>query len=284
MDSATSLLDGRKEERKPEVIVLASDGIAAEHTGFLLGQYSLSGEHQKSPYYVQNNAICESGSDSDSDSDSGPTYLYRANEKHWYVSDVLGESEGWLFNSSNSVSVPEKGWKVVNIDFDSESYSERNSDSDSENDSDDMSAKATATVKAGKYLDDPKLSVKYGVLTECGDIRVTSDGPTAKKKPDCLGIYKRTETISNGRFVFENQSKDKYLKIGANMLVWSIGDKSGYTEDIRSAAVANCPASNRNRYSKMLDTKSWSYARKSGEWREDPSIIVSCSKHSPDYY
>ena len=65
--------------REP-VIVLASDGIAAERQGGKLGQYRLSGELNKSPYYVQSSNI----------SHSSPVYLYRTEDNQWWVSDVLG--------------------------------------------------------------------------------------------------------------------------------------------------------------------------------------------------
>ena len=45
------------------------------------------------------------------------------------------------------------------------------------------------------------------------------------KQSDCLGVYRRTELISGGRFVFKHQERDTFL-------------------GIRSAAGANCPASN----------------------------------------
>ena len=91
------------EKKKGEpVIVLASDGIAAEWNGKLLGQYSLSGEHNNSPYYVQTNTL----------SDSRPFYLYRADNNQWYVSSVLGKGAGRLKNPSSSATVPETGWKV----------------------------------------------------------------------------------------------------------------------------------------------------------------------------
>merc|ERR1712242_382931 len=78
--SARSDIKTAGEGREP-VIVLASDGIAAEYNGDRLGQYSLSGELNNSPYYVQTNTL--------SDSDRPPTYLYRNDNNQWWVSDVL---------------------------------------------------------------------------------------------------------------------------------------------------------------------------------------------------
>ena len=223
------------------VIVLASDGIAAEYQGGILGQYRLSGEHNKSPYYVQSSNI----------SDSSPVYLYRAEDNQWWVSDVLGERTGWLNNPNSSASVPETGWKVAD--------------------------------GKGNWPDDPQLTVRCGPLTECGDITVSSNGPTAKKKSKELGVYKKTDIISCGRHVFKHQARERYLSIAPGKTTWGIRDKPGDPASyIDSAAAANCPASYRNRNSERLSRKSWSYS--DNGWHEDPSITVTCSNHSPLYY
>ena len=237
----------------PLLLVLASDGIAAEHHGGKLGQYSVSGEHNNSPYYVQTDTL--------SHSDSRPVYLYRADNNQWWVSDVLGERAGWLKNPSDSVSVPETGWKVAD--------------------------------GTGTWPDDPQLTARCGPLTECGDITVTSNGPTAVSQSDCLGVYKRTDIISSGHFVFKHQDRDRYLSIAPHPMShlqqcgWGIRDKPGATRPYRSyvesAAGANCPASNRNRYSERFNWKSWLYFEH-GEWHEDPTITVTCTNHNPDYY
>ena len=226
-----------------QILLFASDGKAAEYTGSLLGQYSLSGtllvKDNRSPYYLQTNTL--------SDSDSSHVYLYRA-DNQWFVYSALGKTGGWLNNPIDSVSVPETGWKV----------------SDGK----------------GGWLDDPQLTVRCGPLTECGDITVTSNGPTANKRSDCLGVYKRTDIISCGRFVFKHQDRDKYLRIAPGKTVWTIGDKPGDTTAyIQSAAGANCPASNRNRYSERLNVKSWMYGHDG--WHEDPTITVTCTNHNP---
>lgn len=237
--------------REP-LIVLASDGIAAEYAGEKLGQYSLSGDLNNSPYYVQTKTL--------SDSDSPPVYLYRADNNQWYVNPVLGKRRGWLYNPSGSVSVPKTGWRLPD--------------------------------GKGGWLDDPQLTVRCGPLTECGDITVTSNGPAANNQSSCLGVYKRTDIISCGRPVFKQTrawilnpwARDKYLGIAPGSTIWAISDKPGATAaGIQSAAGANCPASQRNRYSKRDNEKSWMYSD-NGRWHEDPSITVTCSNHSPDYY
>ena len=225
------------------MIVLASDGIAAELNGDSLGQYSLSGEHNNSPYYVQTYTL--------SDSDSPPVYIYRTDDNVWYVGPVPFEREGVLKNPSHSISVPETGWKVAD--------------------------------GPGPWRDDPQLRVRCGHLTECGNITVTSNGPTAKKWPDYLGVYKRTDIICSGRFVFKHEAREKYLSIPPGYSSWGIGDKPGAPKaDIGSAAGSNCPASYRNRYSERFNCKSWQYY--DNKWREDPTITVTCSNHSLDYY
>ena len=239
------------------VIVLASDGIAVEEGN--LGQYSLSGEHNKSPYYVQSNTLSNSAS-----LYLSPVYLYRADDNQWHVGPYLGNKGGWLKNTSDSVSVPETGWQVF---------------TDGEN---------------GKvWLDDPQLRVICEPLAECGDITVSDDtfkkmfqASSSKFKNSnfnfqlCLGVYKRTGIISSGRFVFKHEAQDKYLSIAPGATSWVIGDTPGASKGyILSASGANCPASKRNRNNARLNKKSWIYSDK-----EVPSITVTCSNHSPDYY
>ena len=218
------------------MIVLASEGIAADWKGCCLGQYSLAGEYHGSPYYVQSNTLA--GSD--------PTYLYRAHDNKWWISDALGEQRGWLKNTSNSVNVPELHWRVsINRTFHA----------------------------------DPRLTASSSQLSECGDIAVTSDGQAEDIQSDCLGVYRRTDIISSGRFVFKHQTREKYLSIPPGKRVWSIGGTA--TAGIQSAAGANCPASNRNRYSERDNEKSWMYWN-NGEWHEDPNITVICTNHGPE--
>ena len=94
----------RMEVKVLPLLVLASDGIAAEYRGGQLGQYIPSGEHNKSTYYIQSSTLSES--------ESRPVYLYRAEDNQWWVNDVLGERRGGLRNPSSAASVPETGWKV----------------------------------------------------------------------------------------------------------------------------------------------------------------------------
>ena len=133
----------------------------------------------------------------------------------------------------------------------------------------------------GGWLDDLQLTARCGPLTECGDITVTSNGPTANKRSDCLGVYKRTDIISCGRPVFKHQDRDKYLSMTPGCITWGIGDKPGdTTAGIKSAAGANCPASNKNRYNEVRNWKFWLYYD-NGEWHADPTITVTCSNHTP---
>ena len=229
--------------KSSKTLVLASNGIAAEYRGGQLGQYIPSGEHNKSPYYLQSSTLSER--------DSRPLYLYRTEDNQWYVNSVLGERRGWLKNPSSSASVPETGWKVSD--------------------------------GSGNWPDDPQLTVRCGPLTECGDITVSSNGPTAKKSSKDLGVYKKTDIISSGRHVFKHQARERYLSIATGNSAWTIGDKPGATVAyITSAAAANCPASYRNRNSERINKKSWRYF--DNLWHEDPSITVTCSNHSPLYY
>ena len=137
-DPTITVICSHHEKVHKPVILLTTEN------GDRLGQYSLSGEHNNSPYYVQTNTLSQSG--------SRPVYLYRS-DNQWRVGSVLGKRGGWLYNPSDSVSVPETGWKVA--------------------------------VKSNRP-DDPQLTARYGPLTECGDIKVTSNGPTANKRSDCL--------------------------------------------------------------------------------------------------
>ena len=246
-DSPTASGNGKEAESErawPAMVVLASEGIAAEY-GCNLGQYSQQpGEHNKAPYYLHSHTL--------RGGHSPPVYLYRADDNQWYVGSIMGKRGGWLQNPSDCLSVPKTGWKV--------------------------------TDDKGIFTADPQLTVSYRKLTPCGDITVASNGPTASKMGYYLGVYRRTDMISSGRMVFKHQTLEKYLSIAPGTTVWSTRDKPGAdTGGIQSAAGANCPASNKNRYNKRLDKKSWMFSD-NGEWHEDPSITVTCTHHNPDYY
>ena len=220
------------------LLVISSDGIGPETYGSRLGQYELKGELNNCPYYVQ----------SDTFTSSPPHYLYRAENKEWYVSPLLGICGGGLTNPRDSESVPGDGW-LVSV--------------------------------SGTWTADPQCRVSPGPLSECGDITVSAspDSPTAKMWADCLGVFRPTDMFSAGRRVFKHQSREKYLSIPPGETRWMITDTPGADKGgIRSAAGANCPASERNTISVLNNWNYWTY-RDNG-CKEDPSISVTCSKHS----
>lgn len=225
-------------------LVIRSDGIAAEWVGDSLGQYELRGELNNCPYYVQTDTLTS----------SPPTYLYRADNKEWYVSPVLGERKRWLRNPRDSECVPGDGWLVYRTDR--------------------------------CWTADPQCRVSPGPLSECGDITVSAspNSPTANKRPDCLGVFRPTDMFSSGRRVFKHQSREKYLCIPPGYTIWKITDTPGAdSAGMRSAAGANCPASERNRFCDRDNVKSWMYSV-NNQLKKDPSITVTCSKHSTNFY
>jgi len=225
------------------LLVISSDGIGPETYGSRLGQYELKGELNNCPYYVQTDTL----------SSSPPSYIYRADDKEWYVGPVLGLA--WrcgLNNPRDCESVPADGWLVA-VDVDG----------------------------ADTWSADPQCKVSPGPLSECGGITVSAspDSPNANKRPDCLGVFRPTELFSAGRRVFKHQSREKYLSIRPGATSWAITDTPGDDKAwMVSAAGANCPASERNRFSESDDEKSWMYHYRG--WKEDPSITLTCTKHS----
>jgi len=245
------------------VLVIRSDGLAAEWHGGRLGQYELKGELNNCPYYVQTTTNKYQHSTSPPNYlntiyhlPSTTNYLYRADDKEWYVSSVLGKRGGGLNNLRESETVPGDGWLVGD----------------------------------GKgWTADPQCRVSPGPLSECGDITVSAstDSPTYESvRPNPLGVFKPTDMFSSGRRVFKHQSSERYLSIPPGKNTWMITDATRAGKALlRSAAGANCPASERNRFS-GLSLESWSCYMDMDyhhEWKEDPSITVTCTKHSKDF-
>ena len=223
------------------LLVISCDGIGPETYGSRLGQYELKGELNNCPYYVQ----------SDTFTSSPPHYLYRAENKEWYVSPLLGICGGGLRNPRDTETVPGDGW-LVGV--------------------------------RGTWTADSKCWVSPGPPSECGDITVSAspNSPTAHYHPDCLGVFRPTDMLSCGRRVFKHQSGEKFLRIPPGKSSWGVGDTPGASSSgIQSAAGANCPASKRNRFSDRFKVKSWRCAEKEG-LKEDPSITVTCSIHSKE--
>ena len=89
----------------------------------------------------------------------------------WYVSDILGESTGYLKcpASGSSSLPPEKGWTYYNFQ---------------------------------EYLPDPLLScLPLSSSSPCATITVTARGEAERLHPSCLGTYRSEGQYSCGRQV-----------------------------------------------------------------------------------
>ena len=127
-------------------IVLSSTAGAAEWHGSKLGEFVEAGEHGGRPFYTQRDTEGVSN-----------TFLYSEGGK-WWVSDILGESAGFLRNKQD-IPLPATGtWEH----WDGEKW--RN--------------------------DDTSLTLTFTTLSPCKMVRVTGRGDVVEKQLESLGDYR----------------------------------------------------------------------------------------------
>merc|ERR1712227_59065 len=117
-------------------------------------------------YYIQR-------STEQSHEDFKAVYLYPTQDDYWYVGSTPGKKRGWLRNPNPSKTLPTSGWQY---------------------------ADGTGTWPA-----DPTLTVTPGPLPPLArKFTVTATGAAAKKWPESLGVFTRTDRWWRGRPVYTN--------------------------------------------------------------------------------
>ena len=125
--------------------MLSSTAGAAERVGSFLGEFVEAGEHGGRPFYTQRDTEGVSN-----------MFLYSEGGK-WWVSDILGESTGWLVNREDS-PLPTGTWEH----WDGEKWRDN----------------------------DTSLTLTFTTLSPCKMVRVTGRGDVVEKQPESLGDYR----------------------------------------------------------------------------------------------
>jgi len=132
--------------------VLSSTAGAAERVGGILGEFVEAGEYGGRPFFRQRDTEGQRGN-----------FLYSEGGE-WWVSDILGESNGFLRNSQNTNTPPSTQWEYYG---------------------------------GGMWNDDDtSLTLEFTTLSPiCQLVRVAGEGEVLEKVGNSLGDY-RSEYIS----------------------------------------------------------------------------------------
>ena len=175
--------------------------------------------------------------------------------KGWVVGDVLGE-EIYLWNSTNTDTVPEYGWMMM---------------------------------KSGKWRVVPSIRVRVVDISNalCGNIKLSATG-AARIQSHSMGQFQPTGQFSAGRQVFINQRTGEYLFVCPDYNGWEVNprlDDAGVGEVTSLYDHGLCPAMRRTavntRYSRGR-LMPWKYWDNDGMCYRDGNMNIKaeCSVHS----
>ena len=228
------------------MLLVTSTGAAAEEQGDCMGVFLLAGEHNNRPYYRQKHTL----------DTQGAKFLYSHDNGDWVVSDILGEDDGYLKNTSQTASVPTSGWQYA---------------------------------ADGEWLHDPPWhhdTITVTPLSDlssatCSSITISAKGEAARKQASSLGTFTPTGDYSAGRQVFSSD-RGRYLMVKAGYSNWSVRRSVTATgASIQSGCSPGmCPAHPRARSDNRDGQMSWQHADVDyNGWRE--SDIIHCNvRHS----
>ena len=144
------------------------------------GEYKLQESYNGRPLYVQQDTI---------GTKTIYLFFYNDGEFHaWHFGDLLGRSQGWFYNPSNSTNVPSNRWRT-----------------------------STGTT----FVDAPSVTVQMGNLEPCKEVRVSA----LKGKQHVVrsvGVYRPTGRWSSGRPVYRQVEPPRlYLLVAESRATWS---------------------------------------------------------------
>ena len=176
--------------------------------------------------------------------------MYQYSQEKWYISDILGDDNGFMRNLISSDTVPVTGLQYAG---------------------------------GGKWQHDEGITVTPGEdmsSVRCGNITITVSGEAAKHQSTRAGVFKPTGEMSGGRQLFRNPQTGKYLNVRPGFVEWGVRDNIDSAAGIRSGCAPDmCPASHRASYNDRLNRRHWQYWY--GGFRDSANeIIVQCSYHS----
>jgi len=243
-----------EEIKDPQVILIQSEGEAAEWVGGTMGFFDLQPDRLNSRpvygqrggdqflYYTRGSWLFSNEVISDSYNEQLKTDMYGM---VWYN---VGVNDGWLSVLSEAILPP-------------------------------ISSSSTPWqyVKDGAWAEDPTLELVYDPVEDdsCSSVTVSSSGPAERAKPDHMGTYRWTGEWQTGRKVFYNG--EVFLRVITGRTQWGIGrEKNSWGSGIAGGRGTTCPCSLHAGPTVRFKMKGWAYAS-GGEWNdEDASLIVEC--------
>ena len=180
-------------------------------------------------------------------------FVYQASDEAWYISDKPGKPEGWMYNTSESRTLPLTGWMVW--DRPPKKISKRKI----------KKSFAVMLRDSKKGSNVPSVKIQFGPLTsdqECRNIEIHF---SSRKWLTYGGLFTKTNNFFCGKPVFINDYGQKLHSTDDGD--WGIGPVLGYVL-IKSSSAGLCPAK----------IKTWSSC--SEEVFSPIDSTIECSKHS----
>ena len=183
----------------PSMMVITGDGTMSR--GQCLGLYSFDQEHGCYKQVATEENCYPSQRKS--------RFVYIGSDEVWYISSKPGKTEGWMYNTSKSKTLPLTGWMFWD---------------------------------GKKGCSDSSIKIQLGPLSldlQCGDMEIHLQGAVANKWPKYGGVFIRTDKHFSGKPVFINEDHQQLHSTDDGD--WGIGPEIGKAL-IKSSSAGLCPA------------------------------------------
>ena len=217
----------------------------------MLGEYVKEGGGVGRPYYRQRDNVGKNDN-----------FLYFFSQR-WWVSDVLGEKNGFLRSSldtGDKAVPPQSGWEYL----------------------------GSGLVWQGE---DTSLVLEWGALEPCSRVEVAAIGEVARTRRKELGSFTHRGDWIEGRPIYRNEvGEPRYLRLSESKPGWSIGPTPNLTLSftcdpcllgftVRSGRGTLSPGSLEAGPSARHGMEGWHWKDGRGDWRESSGrLTVTCHK------
>ena len=217
----------------------------------MLGEYVKEGGGVGRSYYRQRDTVGKRDN-----------FLYFIGQR-WWVSDVLGEKNGFLRSSQDrgdGVGPPQSGWEYLRTG-----------------------------QQASWQGEDTSLVLEWGALQPCSRLEVKAIGEVARTRRKELGSFTHRGDWIEGRPIYGNEADEpRYLRMAEGKSGWWIGPSPNISVSftcstcllgatLKSGRGTTSPGSLEAGPSVRHGREGWHWKDRNGDWRETSGrLIVTC--------